>query len=110
MNGAIEMHGELATLSKDQQRRVTQGVYRAVKISFEEDQRRIGRSRSVNVTADELKRRVNLCLKIYREVRGDLEWGLQRAIDHLPSYLRFELDGVKWEPDQRKVWAPGDGA
>lgn len=104
------MTGELANLTQDQKRIVTQAVCRAVQASFQEDQRRIGRPRSINVTSDETKRRGNICLKIYRELRGDLEWGLQRAIDHLPQYLRSELDGVPWEPDQRKVWAPGDGA
>ncbi len=110
MSSTIEMHGELANLDRDQQRRLTQGVYRAVEVSFQEDQRRIGRPRSIKVTGDELKRRVNICLKIYRALRGDLDWGLLRAIDHLPRYLRLELDGVAWEPDKRKVWAPGDGA
>lgn len=110
MSGAIEMHGELAKLTGDQQRRVTQAIYRAVEESFLVDKKRDGRSRSIKVTADELKRRVNICLKVYKELRGDLDWGLQRAIDHLPMYLRRSLDGVAWEPDQRKVWAPGDGA
>lgn len=110
MSGAVEMHGELARLSRDQQIKLMAGVHRAVEESFLEDKRRDGRSRSIKVTADELKRRVNICLKIYRELRGDLDWGLQRAIDHLSMYLRYTLDGVTWEPDQRKVWAPGDGA
>ena len=102
------MKGELARLSSDEKRQVSHGVLAAVTASFQEDQKRKNRTRSVNVTGAELKRRVNLCLKIYRELRGDLGWGLQRAIDHLPRYLRFELDGISWEPDQRKVWAPGD--
>lgn len=110
MSAALEMKGELAALEPGQQRKLSQGVYRAVENSFKEDQQRRGGARSVSVSGDELKRRVNICLKIFRELRGDLGWGLQRAIDHLPRYLRLELDGVKWEPDGRKMWVPGDGA
>jgi hypothetical protein len=34
---------------------------------------------------------------------------LQRVLDHLPEYLRCELDGIPWQPDTRMVWVPADG-
>lgn len=56
------------------------------------------------VTGDETKRRFDICAKIFRELKGDLGWSLQRILDHLPTYLRNELDGVLYEPDSRKSW------
>lgn len=60
-------------------------------------------------TMAEIKRRFEICTRIFKELRGDLDWGLQRILDHMPTYLRAELDGVTWEPDTRKCWVPGDG-
>ncbi len=104
------MAGELFNLDRGQLRKLSEAVYRAVRESFEEDQKRIGRPRSVRVTQSEVKRRTQICQKIFAVLRGDMNWGLQRAIDHISRYLRLELDGVSWEPDQRKMWTPGDGA
>ena len=104
------MAGELANLDRVQRQKVSEAVLRAVRVSFEEDQARIGRPRSIRVTNDEVKRRTNICLKIFAILRGDLDWGLQRAIDHFSRYLRLELDGDSWEPDERQLWVPSDGA
>lgn len=62
------------------------------------------------LTAAEVRRRFQICERLIRQLRGDLGWGLQRVLDHLPHYLRCELDGQPWEPDRRACWMPGDGA
>ena len=61
------------------------------------------------ITAAEVRRRFEICERLFRQLRGDLGWGLQRVLDHLPHYLRCELDGQPWEPDRRTCWMPGDG-
>ena len=76
-------------------------IERAIIRSFAEDQAR--------ATGDEVRRRFAICERLLRRLRGDLGWGLQRVLDHLPRYLRCELDHVPWEPETRTVWAPGDG-
>ncbi len=81
---------------------VTVAVERAIARSLRDDNAR--------VTGDEIRRRFAICERLVRRLRGDLGWGLQRVLDHLPRYLRCELDGVPWEPDARTVWTPGDGA
>ncbi len=81
---------------------VTVAVERAIARSLRDDNAR--------VTGDEIRRRFAICERMVRRLRGDLGWGLQRVLDHLPRYLRCELDGVPWEPDARTVWTPGDGA
>jgi len=59
-------------------------------------------------TAAEVRRRFAICERVVRQLRGDLRWGLQRVLDHLPRYLRCELDGVAWTPDEREIWVPED--
>ena len=61
------------------------------------------------ITAVEVRRRFQICERLFRQLHGDLRWGLQRVLDHLPHYLRCELDGHAWEPDRRTCWMPGDG-
>jgi hypothetical protein len=61
------------------------------------------------VTRAEVRRRFEICERLFRQLRGDLGWGLVRVLDHLPHYLRCELDGQAWEPDRRTCWMPGDG-
>lgn len=61
------------------------------------------------MTGAEVRRRFQICEVLFRQLRGDLGWGLQRVLDHLPHYLRCELDGQAWEPDRRTCWMPGDG-
>ncbi len=82
----------------------------AVTVAIERTIARSLRDDNARVTGDEIRRRFAICERLVRRLRGDLGWGLQRVLDHLPRYLRCELDGVPWEPDVRTVWTPGDGA
>jgi len=91
----------LETLAKDDLGRVTLGIEHAVSQSFEADRARM--------TGAEVRRRFGICERLFRQLRGDLGWGLVRVLDHLPEYLRCELDGTPWEPDSRTCWMPGDG-
>lgn len=91
----------LDLLRHDQVGTATLAIERAIIGSFVEDQAR--------PTGDEVRRRFVICERLVRRLRGDLGWGLQRVLDHLPHYLRCELDRVPWEPEARTVWAPGDG-
>lgn len=81
--------------------RITTGIEEAVDRSFAEDHARM--------TSAEIRRRFDICERVLAQLRGDLGWGLQRAIDRLPYYLRCELDGQPWEPDNRTIWMPEDG-
>ena len=81
--------------------RAVLGIERAVARSFEADHARM--------TAAEVRRRFGICEQLFRQLRGDLHWGLHRVLDHLPHYLRCELDGQAWEPDRRTIWMPDDG-
>ncbi len=89
-------------VEKDQVGRAMLAIERAVSMSFEQDDARI--------TGDEIRRRFQICERLIRGLRGDLGWGLHRVLDHLPHYLRCELDGQPWEPDQRTIWMPEDGS
>ena len=91
----------LDLVAKEQIGRVALGIERAVALSFAAD--------GARPTADEIRRRFRICEQLVRQLRGDLGWGLQRVVDHLPHYLRCELEGVAWRPDARVVWAPEDG-
>jgi hypothetical protein len=82
--------------------RVIDGIERAIAASFAED--------GARRTRDEVRRRYAICERLLRHLRGDLGWGIQRVLDHLPRYLRNELDGLPWAPDARTVWIPDDGA
>jgi len=92
----------------DQIGKVVAGVERAVAASFAEDRRRNLVIQVQRVTQAEVKRRGRLCVEIFKVLRGDLHWSWQRAVDHLPAYLRQALDGQDWEPEarQRAMWAP----
>jgi hypothetical protein len=81
--------------------RAVLGLEHFVAQSFEAD--------GARVTAAEVRRRFGICERLFRQLRGDLGWGLARVLDHLPHYLRCELDGQAWEPDRRTCWMPGDG-
>lgn len=81
--------------------RAALGIERVVAQSFEADRARM--------TGAEVRRRFQICERLFRQLRGDLGWGLVRLLDHLPHYLRCELDGNAWEPDRRTCWMPGDG-
>jgi hypothetical protein len=91
----------LDALGNDELPRVVLGIEHAVHKSFATD--------GARMTGAEVRRRFDICERLFRQLRGDLGWGLQRVIDHLPHYLRCELDGQPWEPDRRTLWMPEDG-
>lgn len=92
----------LDLVSEEQVAHVMRAVERAIADSFA--------TCGGPMTAAEVRRRFAICERIVRELRGDLRWGLQRVLDHLPHYLRCELDGTPWKPDERAVWVPEDEA
>jgi hypothetical protein len=92
----------LETLAHDQFARAMLGIEHAIERSFQSD--------GARMTQAEVRRRFDICERVFRQLRGDLGWGLQRVLDHLPGYLRCELDGAPWEPDRRTLWMPEDGA
>jgi hypothetical protein len=91
----------LAVIEQGQTQQVLAAIERAIGQSFDAD--------GARMTGAESRRRFHLCDELLAQLRGDLGWGLQRALDHLPHYLRCELDGAPWEPDARTIWMPGDG-
>jgi hypothetical protein len=92
----------LDLVSDDQVARVTRAIERTITESFHAD--------GSTMTGAEVRRRFAICERLVRRLRGDLGWGLQRILDHLPRYLRCELDGVPWNPEERQVWIPEDEA
>lgn len=85
-------------VSQDQIGPTVLAIERAVAQSFAEDGSRM--------TQSEIRRRFGVCERLLRHLRGDLGWAMQRVLDHLPRYLRCELDAVPWKPEARVVWAP----
>lgn len=89
-----------ASLVTEQQiPKVFAAIERAVLASFEAETH-AGRIILVHavrrISRSEQKRRVGLCIAMFRELRGDLKWSLERIADHLPKFLRLELDGTSW--------------
>jgi len=91
----------LSLIETEQLGQVVLGIEHAVTRSFEAD--------GARRTDAEIRRRFAICERLFRGLRGDLGWGVVRVIDHLPHYLRCELDGQTWEPDRRTLWMPEDG-
>ena len=87
------------------------GISAAVSKSFDVDQQPghlILVTGVRRVTKEETDRRVKICVGIFKVLRGDLKWSLDRIVDHLPKYLRAELDGTSWEPSARAgLWTTG---
>lgn len=92
----VELVGSPVNLGK-----TTLGIQTAIELSFAQD--------GSTITQSEVKRRFRVCENIFKQLRGDMKWGIDRIIDHLPRYLRAELDGDAWEPDQRRCWISRDG-
>ncbi len=100
-------------IEHDQVQTVVLGIERAVIRSFAK-QKEPGRiilvsgSADAKPTAAEAKRRSQICVKMFRELRGDLSWTVERILDEMPRFLQMELDGVSWEPQaKRATWAAG---
>lgn len=95
------MAGEFSRLLQGDETEIVKmvkGFERAIERSFSEDKG--------TRTNDEVRRRFDICARIYRELRGDLKWSLPRIMDNLPRALRCALDGTPWKPDDRRVWTP----
>jgi hypothetical protein len=82
--------------------RVLKAVEGYVELSF-------ATHRVQQITRAEIVRRIDICESIFEKLRGDLGWGIARILDRMPDYLKAELDGVAWTPDERACWMPGDG-
>ncbi len=80
---------------------VVNGIQTTIELSFAVD--------GATITGAEVKRRFQLCEGIFKVLRGDMQWGIARIVDHLPEYLRAELNGETWEPNSRTCWMPKDG-
>ena len=93
---------DLAEKPKEQS--VLVRLCKIVENSFDTD-----RPKMQHITHAEVARRNDITLRIFKSLRGDLSWGLTRIYDHLPRYLRAEIDGVPWKPETRSVWIPQDG-
>jgi hypothetical protein len=91
----------LNLVADDQVRNVVVIIERTIARSFSED--------GARPTGDEIRRRFAICERLLRQLRGERGWGLQRVLDHLPQYLRCELDQQPWSPDARSLWVPSDG-
>ena len=79
--------------------RVTLAVEAAIKASFLSHPPR-------SLTQSEVKSRFDKCARIFEELRVDCQWSIGRIVDHLPAFLRAELDGVSWKPEKRAIWTP----
>lgn len=99
----------LSLVTEDRIADVVRGIEAAVLKSFQSDQAP-GRIVLVNggprITRDEVRRRSALTLDIFKVLRGDMKWSVERIIDALPGLLRKKLDGVSWEPTARAMWTP----
>lgn len=108
MNGASqeqEMVGLFAGLVERQEvSALVLGIEKAISESFAQEAER-GESLG-HMTRDEVKRRFNICCEIFKSLRGECHWSIERIVHALPKYLRCELDGESWEPEKRAIWMP----
>jgi hypothetical protein len=77
--------------------KLVKGIERAVQRSFDSDMIRDANGR-VMTSGSEVKRRVNLCIDMAKQLRGDASWSIPRIVDTLPKMLRRRLDGQDWDP------------
>lgn len=89
----------LQIVSEDPQNiaKLVRGIERAVQRSFDSDLIRDGAGRVVT-TQDEIKRRVNLCVDMAKQLRHDAKWSVPRIADALTKMLRRRLDGLDFDP------------
>ncbi len=85
---------------------VVRGFEKVIRNSFAPDKDPV---RGGTPTASHVRERFVICERIFRALRNDKQWGVQRILDKLPEYLHCELNGQSWEPDNRSVWVPSDG-
>lgn len=100
-----QSHGVLAQLVVEGEvGRVTNGITEVVAASMAAD-------RAPETTA-EIKRRFDMCIAIFCELRADLKWPIERILDMMPVYLRCRLDGAPYNPEadaRRAMWGAGQG-
>jgi hypothetical protein len=58
------------------------------------------------ITQAEVKRRFEICERIWKVLRIEHKWSVQRVCDHLYRFLLQEIDGISWEPNRRVLWVP----
>lgn len=75
---------------------VVNGFTTAIGASFLDEEKSLKR--------DEVKRRYGICVKIFTALVGDLRWSTERALHHLPEYLRAEVLGIAWTPSTKTSW------
>lgn len=102
----------LKMVTEDKIPQVVAGIEAAVIASFavDADRRSIVMPAGSRITAAEMKRRVEMCVEMFRVLRGDAKWSVTRIVDHLPDMLRKKLDGEEWMPAENGPahWAPSD--
>jgi hypothetical protein len=87
---------------------LVKGIERAIQRSYDSDLVRDGAGRVIT-TADEIKRRTNLCIDMARDLRFESKWSVWRIADALPILLRRRLDGLDFDPttvSARATWFP----
>lgn len=104
MSVALEsFHGELVKMvTGDWVGKVLVGFESALKYSFASDDL----IRPV-ITRDEMERRFHICARWFVILRRDCKWSVPRILDELPTILRNELDGIRYEPvidGDRQSW------
>lgn len=85
------------------------GIRVAVQRSYDIDLIRDGQGRVITTQA-EIKRRVEMCLDLAKQLRNDSKgWSVFRIADALPLLLRRKLDGLDCDPTSmgaRLSWFP----
>lgn len=92
----------LVELTKNpaQLERVARGVTAIVTNSFVD--------RPCMATTAEIKRRGNICIELFKELRRDCGFSVERCLDVIPGALRAKIDGSMWEPPTGNTWAGSD--
>lgn len=89
--------GALAKLIADHEvGRVTRALILIIYQSFVEDGSR--------KTFAETQRRFDICIELFKMLRGDMHYSIERTLDTIPHALRCKLDRIPWEPSKRNTW------
>lgn len=99
MSGFTSPMLELCTRPGDMAK-VTKVMLRVVAKSFLDDKS--------TPTTNEMKRRCDMCIDLFRIMRRDCGWSLIRCMDNLDTALRAKLDGAPWEPSKKNAWSPAE--
>ena len=60
----------------------------------------------LGLTQAEIKRRFDICLRWFKELRFERKFSIERCVDEMPKALRAELDGLPYQPHGRSLWMP----